>query len=199
MKRIAIGTTLILMLLTVVIGFSTYNGLQKSEEIVFNSWGDLDASLQRRADLIPNLVSTVKGYMQFEASTLEAVVEARAKATAIQFDMKQISNPEQMQKFIAAQQELQSSLARLLVVVEKYPDLKANQNFMDLQHQLEGTENRINFARQQVNAATRDFNYAIRKFPAVVINNAFLHLERKEFFKAETNAQQVPNVDFSNS
>ena len=198
-KNIILRIAVILSIFMGVIGFTSYNGIQKSEEIVFNAWGDLDASLQRRADLIPNLVSTVKGYANFESSTLEAVIEARAKATAVHLDLSQLSNSQQVQKFALAQQELHDSLAKLLVVVERYPDLKANQNFLDLQHQLEGTENRINFARKEVNAVTRDFNYAIRKFPGAVVNNLFLHLEKKEFFKADAAAQQVVNVDFSQS
>lgn len=192
-------TTIFLSVIGFVIAAAifTYNGLQRKEELVFTAWADLHASLQRRADLIPNLVSATKGYMKHESSTLQAVIEARAKATSVNLDMKQLSNPAEMQNFMQAQQTLQNSLSKLLVVIEKYPELKANQNFINLQHQMEGTENRINFARQRVNAVTQDFNFSIRKFPGSMINSMLLHLEKKEFFKAPEDAQENPIVDFS--
>ena len=173
-----------------------YNSLQNMEEAVFKAWSDIDSNLQRRADLIPNLVATVKGYAAHEKETLQSVVEARAKATSVQLANKDLANPQAMQQFLQAQGGLSSALARLMVVVERYPDLKANQNFLDLQNQLEGTENRINVARTRYNAAVQAFNSAIRRFPERFTNQFFLHLERKSYFKAETDARQVPKIKF---
>jgi LemA protein len=173
-----------------------YNKLQGMEESVFKAWGDVDANLQRRADLIPNLVATVKGYASHEKETLEAVIAARAKATSVQLSTKDLGNAQAMQNMLQAQNGLSSALARLMVVVERYPDLKANQNFLDLQNQLEGTENRINVARQRYNAAVEQFNTAIRQLPYSLTNNFILHLERKQYFKAESGAQKAPEVKF---
>jgi LemA protein len=173
-----------------------YNKLQAMEESVFKAWGDVDSNLQRRADLIPNLVATVKGYATHEKETLQAVVEARAKATSVQLSAKDLGNAQAMQKMLQAQNGLSSALSRLMVVVERYPDLKANQNFMDLQNQLEGTENRINVARQRYNAAVEKFNTAIRQLPYSLTNNFILHLERKQYFKAQEGAQKAPEVKF---
>ena len=192
--------TLLRTLLVLMVALTTtscgYNKLQAMEEAVFKSWGDVDSNLQRRADLIPNLVATVKGYASHEKDTLEAVVQARAKATSVQLSTKDLGNAQAMQKMLQAQSGLSSALSRLMVVVERYPDLKANQNFMDLQNQLEGTENRINVARQRYNAAVERFNSAIRQFPYNLTNNFLLHLERKEYFKAESGAQKAPEVKF---
>lgn len=174
----------------------TYNTIQQKEEAVFQAWSDVEASLQRRADLIPNLVETVKGYARHERETLDAVVSARTKATAVQVSGKDLANPDLMQQLQASQGELSSALSRLMVVVEAYPDLKANQNFQDLQHQLEGTENRINVARQRYNETVEAFNAAIRKFPENLTNKFLLHLDRKEYFKAEPQAKEVPKVQF---
>lgn len=174
-----------------------YNKMQQLEEAVFKSWGDVESNLQRRADLIPNLVEVVKGYAAHEQETLEAVVNARSKATAVQINPEDLGNPQAMQQLQAAQGALSSALSRLMVVVERYPDLKANQNFLDLQNQLEGTENRINVARQRYNQAVETFNSAIRKFPNSLTNSLLLHLERKEYFKADAAAQQVPDVKFT--
>jgi LemA protein len=174
-----------------------YNTIQQLDEAVNKSWGDVESNLQRRADLIPNLVQVVKGYAAHEKETLEAVVNARAKATSVQLSPQDLGNPQAMQQFQAAQGALSSALSRLMVVVERYPDLKANQNFLDLQNQLEGTENRINVARQRYNQAVEAFNYAIRKFPNNLTNSFLLHLDRKEYFKADTAAQQVPTVNFT--
>lgn len=173
-----------------------YNSLQVKEEAVFKAWADIESNLQRRADLIPNLVSTVKGYAAHEKETLEAVVNARAKATSVQVNPEDLGNAAVMQQLQEAQGGLTSALSRLMLVVERYPDLKANQNFLDLQNQLEGTENRINVARQRYNQAVSDFNAAIRKFPQSLTNTFLLKLERKEYFKAEPQAQQVPEVNF---
>ena len=160
------------------------------------AWGDVEANLQRRADLIPNLVETVKGYAAHERETLEAVINARAKATSVTVAPGELGDASAMQRLQAAQGELSSALARLMVVVERYPNLKANQNFLDLQNQLEGTENRINVARQRYNQAVESFNYSIRKFPNSLTNNFLLHLQRKEYFKAEEGAKAVPKVTF---
>jgi LemA protein len=174
-----------------------YNALQMKEEAVLKAWADIESTLQRRADLIPNLVEVVKGYAAHEKETLEAVIAARAKATSVQLPPEALADPAAMQQFQAAQGGLTSALARLMVVVEQYPDLKANQNFLDLQTQLEGTENRINVARQRYNETVEVFNAAIRKFPENLTNNFLLHLERKEYFKADEGAKAAPQVKFN--
>ncbi len=173
-----------------------YNSIQQNEEAVNSSWGNLESQLQRRADLVPNLVATVKGAANFEKETLTAVVEARSKATSIQLTPAMLSDPTAMAKFTSAQGGLSSSLSRLLVVVERYPDLKANQNFRDLQNQLEGTENRISVARQRYNEAVQVFNFSIRKFPDSMTNSMLLKLKAKEYFKADEAAKTVPAVKF---
>ncbi len=173
-----------------------YNSLQLKEETVFKAWGDIESTLQRRADLIPNLVATVKGYAEHEQETLQQVVEARSKATSIQLSPADLSNPAAMQQLQAAQGELSSALSRLMVVVERYPDLKANQGFLDLQNQLEGTENRINVARQRYNETVEIFNGSIRRFPESLTNKLLLHLEKKEYFKADEAAKVAPKVTF---
>jgi LemA protein len=173
-----------------------YNALQQNEEAVFKAWGDVESNLQRRADLIPNLVETVKGYASHERETLRAVVNARANATSVKLAPDDLAKPGAMQNLAQAQGALTSALSRLLVVVERYPDLKANQNFRDLQNQLEGTENRINVARQRYNQAVESFNASIRKFPYNITNNLLLNLERKEYFKAEESARALPKVAF---
>ena len=195
MQRHMIRWTTLLMTLLLVSGCG-YNALQVKEEAVFKAWGDIESSLQRRADLIPNLVETVKGYAKPARETLEAVISARARATSVQISPKDLSDPAAMQQFQEAQGGLSSALARLMVVAEQYPDLKANQNFLDLQHQLEGTENRINVARQRYNETVEAFNAAIRKFPENLTNKFLLHLDRKEYFKAEPQAKEVPKVQF---
>ncbi|MBT0664571.1 LemA family protein [Geobacter pelophilus] len=173
-----------------------YNTMQANEEAVTAAWGDVEATYQRRADLIPNLVEVVKGYAKHEADTLKAVTEARAKVGSIQATKQLVNDPQALQKFQAAQGELSGALSRLMVVVERYPDLKANQNFRDLQSQLEGTENRINVARTRYNKAVQEFNTSIRTFPNSLTNSMMLHLQRKEPFKAEEGAQKAPQVKF---
>ena len=173
-----------------------YNRMQQLEEAVNRAWGDLEAQLQRRSDLIPNLVATVRGYASHERETLEAVVNARARATSVQLTPELLSNPQAMAQFQEAQGSLTSALSRLLVVVEAYPELKANQNFRDLQEQLEGTENRISVARQRYNEAVERFNFSIRRFPNSITNSLLLHLERKEYFEADAAAREVPKVEF---
>jgi LemA protein len=189
--------TLIVSVFSIFFLSCGYNTMQQHEEAVFKAWGDVESSLQRRADLIPNLVEVVKGYASHEKETLQAVIEARAKATAVNISASDLSNPQAMQRLSGAQGALSSALSRLMVVVERYPDLKANQNFLDLQNQLEGTENRINVARQRYNQAVETFNFSIRKFPNSLTNSLMLHLERKEYFKAEEGAKQVPKVKFT--
>jgi len=173
-----------------------YNTMQQNEEAVNRSWGDLESQLQRRSDLVPNLVATVKGAANFEKETLTAVIEARAKATSINITPDKLSDPAEMAKFQAAQGQLSSSLSRLLVAVERYPELKATQNFRDLQVQLEGTENRISVARQRYNQSVEVFNFSIRQFPNSLTNSVALKLKPKEYFKADASAKAVPAVKF---
>ncbi|XCN71061.1 MAG: LemA family protein [Candidatus Electrothrix aestuarii] len=173
-----------------------YNTIQKNDEAVIAAWGDVEAAYQRRADLIPNLVETVKAYAAHEKDTLTAVTEARSKVGQLNMGSDTLNNPEAMASFQAAQGSMSSALSKLMVVVEKYPDLKANQNFRDLQHQLEGTENRINVARVRYNKAVQIFNTSIRTFPNNLTNNFLLNLPRREPFKAEEGAQHAPKVKF---
>ncbi len=194
MKNWIRGT--ILVAVVVALSACGYNTMQGNDEAVSKAWGDLESQLQRRSDLIPNLVATVKGYATHEKDTLQAVVDARAKATSITLKAEDLNNPQAVERFQAAQNALSSSLGRLLAVAEAYPDLKANQNFQDLQNQLEGTENRISVARQRYNAAVETFNYSIRSFPNSLTNSILLHLERKEYFKADEKAKEAPKVAF---
>jgi LemA protein len=173
-----------------------YNTMQMNEEAVKAAWGDVEAAYQRRNDLVPNLVEVVKGYAKHEKETLQAVTEARAKVGSIQVAKDMVGDPKAMAQFQSVQGQMSSALSRLMVVVEKYPDLKANQNFMDLQHQLEGTENRINVARTRYNKAVQEFNVSIRIFPNSLTNSMLLHLTPKESFKAEAGAEKAPQVKF---
>jgi LemA protein len=173
-----------------------YNTMQANEEAVKAAWGDVEASYQRRSDLVPNLVEVVKAYAKHERETLTAVTEARAKVGTIQMSKNITDDPKAFAQFQQAQSAMSSALARLMVVVEKYPDLKANQNFQDLQHQLEGTENRINVARVRYNKAVEAFNTSIRIFPNSLTNSVLLHLKLKEPFKAEAGAEKAPKVQF---
>lgn len=187
--------SLLALILTVFSGCG-YNTMQANEEAVFAAWGDVEATYQRRADLVPNLVEVVKGYAKHEADTLKAVTEARAKVGTMQISKEMLDDPQAFSKFQQAQGELSGALSRLMVVVERYPDLKANQNFLDLQNQLEGTENRITVARVRYNRAVQDFNTSIRVFPNSLTNSLLLHLSRKEPFKAEEGAKTAPKVKF---
>jgi len=171
-----------------------YNTMVELDESVTRQWAQVENAYQRRADLIPNLVETVKGYANFERETLTAVIEARAKATGITVDPSNLTN-ESLQQFQTAQDQLSSALSRLMVVVERYPDLKANQNFLELQSQLEGTENRISFERMKFNEATGSYNTYIRRFPRNIIANIF-GFERREYFKAREGAEEAPQVKF---
>jgi LemA protein len=177
-----------------LIGGCSYNGMVSKDEAVKAKWGAVQSQYQRRSDLIPNLVATVKGVANFEKSTLVEVTDARARATSIQVDPTKL-NPETIQKYQAAQGQLSTALGRLLVASENYPVLKANQNFSDLQASLEGTENRINVARMDFNSAVQDYNTTIRSFPAVITAKLFGFSE-KGSFAAEANAQNAPKVSF---
>ena len=171
-----------------------YNGLVTAEETVTTEWANVESQYQRRADLIPNLVSTVKGYAAHEQETLDAVVSARAKATQMSVDAKDLT-PEKLKEFQAAQGEVGSALGRLLMITENYPDLKANQNFMALQEQLEGTENRIQVARQKFNATAQTYNTMIRRFPKNLLAGIF-GFDKKAYFEADEAAQKAPSVQF---
>jgi LemA protein len=171
-----------------------YNKLVTQDEAINQAWAQVENAYQRRADLIPNLVETVKGYANFEKSTLTDVIEARAKATSVTVDPSNLS-PEAIQNFQTAQNGLTSSLSRLMVVVEKYPDLKANQNFLELQAQLEGTENRISFERKKFNDVVGAYNTARRVFPRNIIAGIFGFKERG-YFKADEGAAKAPAVKF---
>lgn len=173
-----------------------YNTMQINEEAVKAAWGDVEATYQRRNDLIPNLVEVVKSYTKHEKETLQAVTEARGKVGSIQAGADIVNDPKAFSQFQEAQASIGNALSRLLVVVEQYPDLKANQNFRDLQVQLEGTENRINVARTRYNKAVQEFNTSIRIFPNSVTNSILLHLKPKEAFKAEAGAEKAPKVKF---
>jgi LemA protein len=186
----------LLLLAMFVLTGCGYNTMQANEEAVIAAWGDVEVTYQRRSDLIPNLVEVVKGYAKHEADTLKAVTEARARVGSIQASKDLVNDPQSLQKFQAAQGELSGALSRLMVVVERYPDLKANQNFRDLQSQLEGTENRITVARTRYNKVVQEFNTSIRTFPNSMTNSLLLHLQRKEPFKAEEGAQKAPQVKF---
>lgn len=187
-----------IMLIGILFGLSGcgYNVMQANEEAVKAAWGDVEAAYQRRNDLIPNLVEVVKAYAKHERETLTAVTEARAKVGSIQMSKDMINDPKAFEQFQQAQGAMSSALSRLMVVVEKYPDLKANQNFQDLQHQLEGTENRINVARVRYNKTVETFNTSIRVFPNSLTNSLLLHLKLKEPFKAEAGAEKAPKVQF---
>lgn len=191
---------IVIIILVVVVFFSysyvkaKYNTMVVTSETVDAQWAQVENVYQRRADLIPNLVATVKGYASHEKETLEGVIEARAKATSTTISADNLS-PQALQQFQAAQDGLSSALSRLMVVVERYPDLKANQNFMQLQAQLEGTENRITVERKRFNESARDYNLSIKMFP----NNIFASMfgfENKAYFEAVQGAEIAPKVEF---
>jgi LemA protein len=190
------GTIILLgvLLALVVWGVSAYNGLVSKEESVNEKWGAVQTVYQRRADLIPNLVSTVKGYAEHEQSTLQEVTAARSRATSINIDPS-TATPEQMEAWMAAQQELSSALGRLIAVSENYPDLKANQNFLSLQSQLEGTENRISVERQRYNEAVKEYNVSVRRFPNSIFASIF-GFDKEPMFKAQAGAEVAPVVAF---
>ena len=173
-----------------------YNKLQGLDEEVKGAWGEVQNQYQRRADLVPNLVSTVKGAANFEQETLQRVIEARSAATSIKVDANALNNPETFKKFEQAQNQLSGALSRLLVVVEKYPDLKANQNFQNLQAQLEGTENRIAVARKRYIESVAEYNKGVRFFPTNLTAKWLLGLEVRPTFSADEAAQKPPAVKF---
>ncbi|MBF9252949.1 LemA family protein [Pontibacter sp. 172403-2] len=171
-----------------------YNTMVQKDENVESQWANVQNAYQRRADLVPNLVNTVKGAANFEKETLTQVIEARAKATSVNINPGDLT-PENIQKFQAAQGELSGALSRLLVSVERYPELKANQNFLELQAQLEGTENRIAVERRKFNESVQDYNSYIRSFPRNIIAGWF-DFDKKGYFEADVNAQKAPTVQF---
>ena len=173
---------------------NSYNRMVTAEEAVTTEWANVESQYQRRADLIPNLVATVKGYAAHESETLEAVVAARAKATQTTVDIDNFSR-EEFEQYQVAQGELNSALGRLMMITENYPDLKANQNFRDLQEQLEGTENRIQVTRQAYNSKAQAYNTMIRRFPNNVLSGIF-GFELVTYFKADIEAVKAPQVDF---
>ncbi len=189
---------ILVVVLAVAAGFlfssCGYNKMVELDEQVSSQWGQVENVYQRRADLIPNLVNTVKGYAAHEQETLEGVIEARSKATSVNIDADKLT-PENLQQFNQAQEGLSSALSRLMVVVERYPDLKANQNFMDLQAQLEGTENRITVERMKFNESTQSYNAYIRKFPQVIYAGWF-GFDKKTYFEAQQGAEKAPEVKF---
>ena len=178
----------------VVWGDTIYNGLVEKEEAVHSAWSNVETQYQRRADLIPNLVNTVKGYAAHEKQTLSAVVEARSKATSMTVDADDLT-PERLAAFQQAQEGVRSALGRLIAIAENYPDLKANSNFQELQAQLEGTENRIAVARRDFNESTRAYNVSIRRFPANLVAG-MLSFGQKPYFEANDGAAQAPEVAF---
>jgi LemA protein len=183
--------------LLVFFGINVNNSLVTAEEQVNSAWAQVENQYQRRADLIPNLVNTVRGAADFESQTLQDVIEARSRATSVNIDANDLNNPQAFQQFQQAQGQLSGALSRLLVTVERYPELQANQNFRDLQAQLEGTENRISTERMRFNQSAQAFNTQIRKFPTSMFASV-LGFEQKEYFQAEQGAEQAPEVDFGN-
>lgn len=183
-----------LLLICVFWSFSTYNGLVGQDEVVTTAWGNVQTQYQRRSDLIPNLVSVVKGYAKHEKETLEAVVSARARATQITVSADGLT-PEKLQQYQQAQGQLSTALGKLLAVSESYPNLKANENFSELQAQLEGTENRISESRTRYNKAVQGYNISVRKFPGNIVAKMFGFAPKAKFEAAE-NAQNAPTVNF---
>ena len=191
-KGLIIGLAVVAVI--VIWAISTYNGLVQEQQKVEESWAQVENVYQRRADLIPNLVQTVKGYAKHEKETLEGVVQARANATSVKIDASNLDEAS-LKKFQAAQGELGSALSKLLAVREAYPDLKANENFRDLQAQLEGTENRITVERRKFNKAALNYNTAVRTFPKNIFAGMF-GFQTKPYFQAEAGAEKAPKVSF---
>ncbi len=187
---IALGVILLLVLW----GGCGYNGMNSSSKDVDQKWADVQSSYQRRSDLIPNLVATVKGAADFEKTTLTQVIEARASASSIKIDPKDLT-PEKLQQFQASQGQLSQALGRLMVVSEQYPQLKANDNFKGLQDQLEGTENRIKVSRDAFNLSVKDYNIKVSNFPNNILAGIF-HMKERPSFQAEAGAQSAPKVQF---
>ncbi len=186
--------TLAVVAIIVISSISTYNGLVTMDENVSGQWANVETQYQRRADLIPNLVNTVKGYATHEQSTLEGVVEARSQATQIKVDAANLT-PEKLAEYQKAQGAVTQALGKLLAITENYPDLKANQNFLELQAQLEGTENRINVARKNFNDAAQAYNVSIRRFPKSIFATMF-GFEKRAYFEAAEGSEKAPEVKF---
>ena len=194
-KKLSVTAIVLIVLAVIVVwGIGAYNSLVKNEEGVKSAWSQVENVYQRRADLIPNLVATVKGYATHESATLEGVVEARAKATQMTVNVDDLSE-EKIAECQKAQGELGSALGRLMAITEAYPDLKANENFRDLQAQLEGTENRIAVERKAYNQVAQEYNTSIRVFPRNIIASVF-GFKVKGYFEAEEGAQTAPKVEF---
>jgi LemA protein len=191
---IIIGVIVLVVIFLYSWGKGMYNGMVTNQEDVNSQWAQVENAYQRRADLIPNLVSTVKGYADFEKQTLTDVITARSKATSVTIDPTKL-NQSNIQQFQQAQDGLSSALSRLMVVVEKYPDLKANQGFMNLQESLEGSENRISVERRKFNEAAKAYNISIRQFPRNIFANIY-GFEQKAYFNAVTGAEKAPKVTF---
>lgn len=196
MSKVTISLIVAGVIILFLVGgtLTTYNGLVAKDEAVATAWGNIQSQYQRRADLVPNLVNTVKGYAKHESSTFEAVINARAKATQLKVDANDLT-PEKIKEIQASQGELSQALGRLLAVTENYPELKANENFSELQAQLEGTENRINESRQTYNGLVQEYNIGVRKFPANIVAGLF-GFDKKTPFEAEASAQSAPKVEF---
>ncbi len=193
-KWIIIGVIVLVAFMLYGFFSGSYNNMVTKNENVTRAWQDVESDYQRRLDLIPNLVNTVKGYAEFEKSTLTAVIEARAQATQVKVDPNNLT-PEALQQFQAAQGQLSSSLGRLLVTVERYPDLKANQNFLELQAELAGTENRIKVARNKFNETVQDYNTYVKTFPRNILAGMF-GFTSKAYFEADAAASRAPEVQF---
>lgn len=192
---IGVGAIVGLGILLVLYYMGAYNGLVTKQEAVNNSWAQVQTQYQRRADLVPQLVATVKGVANFEKDTLTAVVEARAKVGSMQVGKDVVDNPDAFRKFEAAQGQLTGALSRLMVVVEKYPELKATSNFSELQSQLEGTENRIAVARRDFNSTVEDYNVGIRRMPTSIIAG-MSGFKEKSYFEAASGSEKAPEVKF---
>lgn len=186
--------TIVVIALVAIWGISSYNGLVSMDENVSNQWANVETQYQRRSDLIPNLVNTVKGYAKHESQTLEAVMAARSQATQVKIDPSNCT-PQQLAAYQKAQGDVTTALGKLLAITENYPDLKANQNFLELQSQLEGTENRINVARKDFNDTAKKYNTSLRRFPRNIIASMF-GFEKRNYFEAEAGAEKTPKVEF---
>jgi LemA protein len=192
---IVIGVAAFLMIIGFIMGPKFYNNALTLKEGATAQWANVESAYQRRADLIPNIVNTAKGYAEFEQETLTKVIEARSKATSVTIDPTNIT-PQQLEQFQEVQSGLSSALSRLLAVFERYPDLKANENFKELINELERTENRINVERNRYNESVRPFNLHIKKFPNNLINNFIGHFSEMDYFKAKEGTDEAPEVEF---
>ena len=186
--------TIVVIALVAIWGISSYNGLVSMDENVSNQWANVETQYQRRSDLIPNLVNTVKGYAKHESETLESVMAARSQATQVKIDPSNCT-PQQLAAYQKAQGDVTTALGKVLAITENYPDLKANQNFLELQSQLEGTENRINVARKDFNDTAKKYNTSLRRFPRNIIASMF-GFEKRNYFEAEAGAEKAPKVEF---